>query len=66
MCAPLQFLRNSEGESLHTNKSLLSLLNHYLAPYNLVYIHQFALSWETLVKANFDPSICQLYQTPNQ
>lgn len=58
---PVQFLRNPKGKSFHTYKSLFSLFSHYLVPYNLIYTYQFVLAWENLVKANFNPSICQSY-----
>ena len=37
---------------------------HYLVPGNLIHVHSFALNWETLVKTNFNPSVCQSYLRP--
>lgn len=57
----LQFLKNPEGKSLYTYKILLPLFYLYLVPCNLIHVHKFVLSWETLVKTIFNPSLCQSY-----
>ena len=59
MCVSLSERETQKEKAIHIKVCFLSY--HYLVPYNLIHVHCFALNWETLVKTNLNPSVCQSY-----